>query len=187
MNPRLRWLLAVAVCTLFLLVLLRPDHLNLGSLAVQPPPSGTKSRTTDERPDPVCPQGDKPKEPILRTWDPSLVLKGLPTSRGMGKVISIQATVRILRTLDNLRDDKFYITSWAVAGFSVYKRLCLFIYADGSITSANQFISYVRSPLFPSLHADFAEGQSNISRHPLWSYTHHSSICPQPPSALVSI
>jgi len=53
-------------------------------------------------------------------WDPSLLVKGAPTRFFRGLWLSCFDTLLLIRRTDNLLEDRGYITSWTIAGFSGY-------------------------------------------------------------------
>ena len=62
----------------------------------------------------------QPHELEVMDWDSSKVLRGSPTERFRGMVISHHLMIRVqIVLLDNLRNDTRYLTSCAAAGFSM--------------------------------------------------------------------
>jgi len=89
----------------------------------------------------LCQTESSPKK--IPEWDPSLLVKGAPTKLFRGSPIRGLANCYGLFSLaDNLLEDRGYITSWTIAGFS--RRVTLLCYAQLTFPIANQFMGYVR-------------------------------------------
>lgn len=81
----------------------------------------------------IVPEPDdapEPQEELKEPWDSSNFVLGPPGDFHVGTLRALQCTwnaradVIFCWVADNLRNDTYYITSWANAGFSAYMALC---------------------------------------------------------------
>ena len=95
--------------------------------------SENRFRVAIQRQEPPAPEVPEPEPIPLHPWDPSLFVLGDPTPKFRGQSATSRSTITQNGTdrrylLDNLRNDTYYITTWAGAGFSTAPRI--FRYSD---------------------------------------------------------